>query len=598
MNIAVNVVDKLKDAINLSDLISKRVKLTKKGKDYFGRCPFHNEKTPSFSVNDAKGFYHCFGCGAHGDIIGFVEATEGLNFAESLKYLAKTYGIQIPELDEKPNKENSILEEINVIAAKWFFRNLYSSKNAKHLQYLYDRGLANQYIKEFFLGYAPDSKDALIVYLKSCGYSESDIKVSGLVTIFENKGMIDKFRNRIMFPIVNTRKKIVGFGGRAVSDIKPKYLNSPETDLFRKREILYNENKLSALHKDKEIYVVEGYTDAISMHIAGIENVVATLGTSISEQHIQKLWRVSSAPTLCMDGDSAGLMAMARFVNVVLPLLRPGYSVKFVKLPKGMDPDDILKNYGSDYLKKLLEDKIDLCEAIWNIHVSQADLRTPETQALFKTTILNVTNQIQDPSVKKFYYEFFRSKIFPLTANMNKKPQRLSAKSEIIPAINISKLSTLERYSLTLLAIVLDYPYILTNAKTYEEFCSIEVESDYFQRGSRAVSTVFDNITDSENAEDFNKQFKLLISQQMPSSIINFLVGDNSYFLDKISVKNINNVVTSWDRTLAMYHLELLKMDYIKSVHCMNEQSDKVSDALKVQIDDQERWIKNNSNAE
>ena len=598
MSITAGFVDRLKAYISISDLVSKQVKLTKKGKDYFGRCPFHSEQTPSFSVNNAKRFYHCFGCGASGDIIDFVEKTRNLDFQESVKYLAKEYNLALPEADEKPYQGMVALEQINAVASKWFYRNLYSSQSVEYLRYLHDRGIGNEYLKEFFLGYAPDSKKDLINHLKSLGYQEKDIRTSGLVTELDNGEIIDKFRKRLMFPIANTRGKIIGFGGRAMADIQPKYLNSPETEIFRKREVLYNENKLfKELRDSKEVYVVEGYTDAIAMYMSGIKNTVATLGTAISEYHIQKLWKISEVPTICMDGDAAGMRAMARSINVVLPILKPGYSINFVKLPDGMDPDDVIKSQGGAHLRKILEQKIDLCEAIWNLNISNADLRTPETQALLKKKLIDIVNQIQDVSVKQFYHKYFNDKIFALFSKARKNPKAISInESETIGVLDFTRISAIEKYALTLLAIVIDSPYVLLNHKIHEEFFAIDLKSEYIAKIHRVISDVFAMMDESKSEDEFNNEFVELLKEKLASSVIKFLSGEHSYFLDKISVKNINNVVTCWNKTISMYNLELLKVDYIKSLQVMEEDSAEISGMLKKQITEQEKHIKNNSN--
>lgn len=588
MDISTNFIDRLKSQINISDLVSRTVKLTKKGKDYFGRCPFHSEKTPSFSVNDTKQFYHCFGCGANGDIINFVEQTENLDFGESVKYLAKSYNIPIPENTKPISKEEFTIDKINIEAAKWFHRSLRSKEAIPSVNYLHNRDISNEYIKSFFLGYAPNTKNSLISYLKSRGYSESDLKKSGLITILDNGQIIDKFRGRVIFPIVNLKGKIIAFGGRAVEkEVQPKYLNSPETAVFHKKQVLYNENTLfKELRAAKEVYIVEGYTDVISLYMAGIKNVVATLGTSVSEFHIKKLWKISEAPTICMDGDAAGMKAMARVIDVVLPILKPGYSVDFVKMPDGLDPDDVIKNHGVSYLRNLFKQKIDLCDAIWNLYTSTADLKTPEKQAMLKKRFQDSADKIQDVNVRKSYNQYFNNKFFEFFRGRNIRSKKKAVAQEVTKSS-----SQLERVALNLLALIIESPTLMLNEKVHDEFFSITVDAEYFSKIYYAISFVYSELNRNEKTDDFDVKFKTLLNEKLDSSIIKHLSGERTYFLDKISVKDINNMLMSWDRTFAGYSLEILKDEYRKSVKSLDEGSMEVAANLKKQIIETENFI-------
>jgi len=598
MSITSSFVERLKDQLSVSDVVSRKVKLAKKGKDYFGRCPFHNEHTPSFSVNNAKKFYHCFGCGANGDIINFVEKTQNLDFMGAIKYLAQEHNIALPEMDESKYALEISVENINAVAAKWFYRNLHASNHKEFLDYLHNRNISSEYIKKFFIGYAPNTKNDLINHLISLGYKKDEIAVSGLITQLDNGEIIDKFRGRIIFPIANARGKIVGFGGRALHDVQPKYLNSPETVVFKKKQILYNENILfKELRDSKDIYVFEGYTDVISVYMSGIRNVVATLGTAISEYNIQKLWKISESPTICMDGDAAGIKAMVRVIDVVLPILKPGYSINFVKMPDGLDPDDLVKSRGKEALLQVFEQKIDLCEAIWNVHMSTADFKTPEKQALFKQKLMDLVNKVQDLSVRKFYSQYFNDKVFNLFHKTRKKPSESTlVQRNSVNALGSQVISTIEKCRRTLLAIVIDNPYILTDHKIHDEFFSIDLESEYFNRIHRCIAEVFAKMDETENEEEFNKNFASLLKNSLDASTIEHLSGKKSYFLDKISVKTFDNVVISWSKTFARYNLELLKVDYIKSLQAMDENSTEISARLKKQIIEQEKIISANSN--
>jgi len=593
MGINAGFTEKLKEVVRVSDVVSRQVKLTKKGKDHFGCCPFHKEKTASFSVNDDKKFYHCFGCGATGDIITFVERTQNLSFLDAVKHLAHEYHIPLPEDNSSENNRYKILADMNEVAAKWFYRNLHSTSNIAQVDYLKSRGIKVEGIKNFFIGYAPDFKDALIKHLKTSGYSMDEIKHSGLVTILDDGRMIDKFRSRIMFPIANTKGRIIGFGGRAVGAIKPKYLNSPETDLFHKRDVLYNLNRLI---KDKktlsDVYVVEGYVDAISMHFAGIEGVVASLGTAISESQIEQLWKICSNPVICMDGDNAGISAMIRCVSVVLSILRPGFSLSFVQLPKNLDPHDLVQSYSKHAVEEILSRKISLVDVIWRMFVKRADFSTPEKRALLKKEIFDMLKTIQDSNVRDFYYQHFNKKIFEYF-NGNKSGRNAVDTGKKIGDLKLMKFSVLEKYALTLMAIVIECPQLLLNEKIYEEFFAIEVDSDYFIQIHQAIGEVVHEIA-SVDVERYDSDFMLKLGSKLSGKIIEFLSGKDSYFLDKISTKSINNMLTSWDRAMAGYNLELLKLDYLRAVSRMDGDAVEATKIIKGQILQQEEYIKNN----
>jgi len=593
MGIVTGFTEKLKDLVRVSDVVSKQVKLAKKGKDHFGCCPFHKEKTPSFSVNDDKRFYHCFGCGATGDIISFIEKTKNLQFVDAVKYLASEYHIPFPEDDVNVSTIYSTLLQINEVAAKWFFRNLHSINKYNHINYLHGRGINKEFIKEFFIGYAPDSRDSLINHLKSCGYSIDNIKQSGLITVLDDGGVIDKFRNRIIFPIANNKGKIIGFGGRAMKDIKPKYLNSPETEVFHKRDVLYNLNKLvKEKKKFSEVYIVEGYIDAISVHIAGIKNVVASLGTAVSESQIQQLWKICDNPVLCMDGDSAGRNAMIRCVSVVLPALRPGLSLSFVVLPKNLDPDDLVKSYSHQAVEEILSRKIPLTDILWDMFIKGDDFSTPEKRALLKKKIFDMLRTIEDNTVREFYNQHFNKKIFEYFNSRKPKSSRWSEKKA--GDLKLVKFSVLEKYALTLMAIVIECPQLLLDEKIHEEFFTIDVESDYFSYVHHAIVEVIQDVSDEKREEGYDAEFISRLRVKLPEHVIEFLSGKDSYFLDKISAKGINNMVISWNRTVAGYNLELMKLDYVKALKGMDSDSAEAAKIIKSQVLQQEEYIKSN----
>ncbi|MCM1001500.1 MAG: DNA primase, partial [Wolbachia endosymbiont of Melophagus ovinus] len=321
-------IDIIKSRLLLSDIVGKKVRLTKSGDNFVGLCPFHNEKTPSFFVSNTRGSYHCFGCSAHGDVFEFVSQTEGLSFKEALERLASVAGVELPK-NLNITKESDKLFSTLSLAANWF-----AQKKQGVMAYLRQRKISPEIIDKFKIGYAPNS--GLKEYFNSSGIKDEILIDVGLI----NKNSRDYFYDRLIFPIHNIAGKVIGFGGRALSsEQQPKYLNSSESQLFKKRENLYGLNlALSEIRKKQHIFVVEGYMDVIALHQAGISNTVAPLGTAISAEQIQNLWRFAKEVSICMDGDSAGRRAATRVAEFALPILKPGYPLKFVTLPSDKDP--------------------------------------------------------------------------------------------------------------------------------------------------------------------------------------------------------------------------------------------------------------------
>ena len=335
----------------LTDVIGRSVKLNQKGRDHIGLCPFHKEKTPSFTVNEEKGFYHCFGCGEHGSIFDFTMKTEGLSFPEAVEKLATELGMEIPRdspEEQERFKKNQVLYEVTARAAYFYRKQLYLPVGKKALDYLKGRGFSDQTIKRFGIGYAGNGLNSVKSFLEGEKFDESIMISAGLIINPKDKKRrtYDRFRNRIIFPIEDTQGKVIAFGGRILGDGEPKYLNSPESPLFHKGRVLYGQKMASGpARKIGNIIVTEGYTDVIAMYQAGIENTVAPLGTALTEDQMRALWKIVPEPILCFDGDLAGKKAAARAAERALPLLASGYGLRFALLPDGEDPDSLIK-YG------------------------------------------------------------------------------------------------------------------------------------------------------------------------------------------------------------------------------------------------------------
>ena len=411
-------IDELRARVSIADVVGAKVKLTKKGREYQGLCPFHNEKTPSFTVNESKGFYHWFGCGAHGDIIKFEMEANGLPFIDALQKLAHQAGLQMPQLsakDKKEEDERKSLYEIMETACAFFERELRMPDGASGLKYFTEkRGLSPETLKKFRLGFAPNN-NALMAHLKAQGIDEKDMKELGLIAIPEDTSRRphDFFRNRVMIPITNKQGKIIAFGGRVMEKIEPKYLNSPDTPIFNKRRNLYNLDKAREVaYKEKKLIICEGYMDVIALDRYGFGYAVAPLGTALTEEQIAEAWRVCPEPILCLDGDSPGVKAAMRAVDRVLPMLKAGYSLQFLFLPDNQDPDEYLQAHGHDSFAALMRKTSPLIDILWRKYTENEDSSTPEKKALIEKTLLSEVAKIGDATVRSYYAQEIRSRIY------------------------------------------------------------------------------------------------------------------------------------------------------------------------------------------
>ncbi|MCH2395404.1 DNA primase [Oceanibaculum sp.] len=408
--------NELRDRLAVSEIVGRRVRLQRKGREFQGLCPFHNEKTPSFTVNDDKGFYHCFGCGAHGDVITFAMNTEALSFPEAIEKLAQMAGLQVPAQhpeERARDQKRRTLEEVMEAACRWYERNLRLPVGKQAMEYLKGRGLDEATLKRFRLGYAPNERSALKAHLVAEGFEEALIVEGGLHKPAEEasdrpgeraRGAIDYFRDRVIFPITDRRGRVIGFGGRVMGDGQPKYLNSPETPLFHKGRVLYGlAQAREAAGKAGSVLVTEGYMDVIGLAMGGFDYAVAPLGTALTEEQILQLWKLAPEPVLCFDGDSAGQRAAARAAERALPLLKPGYSLRFVTLPAKEDPDSLIRKQGSAAMRRLIDKAAPMVTALWRIEQAKLQNETPEQLALLRQTLEEHAAKIADRTVQGFY---------------------------------------------------------------------------------------------------------------------------------------------------------------------------------------------------
>ncbi len=414
----IKFLDELRSRISIAEIIGEKVKLQKRGREYTGLCPFHQEKTPSFTINESKGFYHCFGCGAHGDAVKFLMDNEGLPFIDAVKKLAARIGMELPAFsreNQEAAQRRKSLYEIMDMAAEFFEKNLRMPVGSKGYTYFtHKRGLSEETLKKFRLGYAP-SNNALKAYLASKGISEQDMADLGLISIPEDKSRHpnDFFFDRVMIPILDKQKNVIAFGGRILGDGQPKYLNSPETPIFNKRRILYNMNNArESAYSSKRLIICEGYMDVIALDSYGFGYAVAPLGTALTEEQIIEAWKVCNIPTLCFDGDAAGIRAAIRSVDRVLPNLKAGYSVNYVFLKEAKDPDELLHKFGAEAFEKYLVKARPLVDILWHKCKMNKDTETPEQKALIEKEIFEEVAKIKDNQIRNYYTREMKNRIY------------------------------------------------------------------------------------------------------------------------------------------------------------------------------------------
>src|SRR5271169_5099785 len=395
--------DELRNRISLSSLVGGRVKLTRRGREYAGLCPFHHEKTPSFYVVDDKNFFHCFDCGAHGDAIGFVMRADNLDFLEAVEKLAGEAGLAVPQATPEERKraqrQKTLLETLEAAAAFYEAR-LWAPAGSRARDYLQARGLDPDTIRRFRLGWASEDRQALRRVLAR-DFPEPLLTEAGLLHRPESGEPFDYFRGRIMFPIGDRAGWVIAFGGRVIADGQPKYLNSPDSPLFEKGRVLYGWSAArAAAGEGTDPIVTEGYMDVIALHRAGFTSAVAPLGTALTEFQLHELWRLGADPILCFDGDAAGQRAAVRALRRALPLLRPGRSLRFATLPSGEDPDSLIRRAGRIAFEQVIAAARPLSHTLWEVELAAGPVDTPERRAALDNRLMEDVALIADATVR------------------------------------------------------------------------------------------------------------------------------------------------------------------------------------------------------
>ena len=455
--------EEIKQRVKVSDVVGAAVQLKRRGKEFVGLSPFSTEKTPSFTINDEKGFYHCFSSGEHGNIFDFLVKVEKLNFGDAVRKLAAKAGMPAfkftKENIEVENKRKKY-DEILTIALQNYQKNFFENQFVK--KYALDRGLTEEILSIFKIGYSGEY--GLNVSLFS-NFNQKELIESGVFFHDEkNNKLIDRFKNRLIFPIFDYNNKVIGFGGRALGqNYLAKYINSPETEFFKKGFNLYNLNNAKSENKQSGIiFVVEGYMDAISLYQAGFKNVVATLGTAMTESHLNLVWRYFNDPVVCFDGDRSGQNAAQKISEKLIAFMKPGYSLSFLILPNGFDPDSFIRKNGKNNFESLLDQKIDIGNFIFENNLQNLQSTQPEERAGFEKKLIDTCLLIQDSTVKKYYVSFFKNKIFEQFSNKkNKNIKPLNKTKELTR--KITRYSSFELKEFSLMYLFLNNFAILRN---------------------------------------------------------------------------------------------------------------------------------------
>jgi DNA primase len=491
--------EEIKQRIKVSDIVGSSVQLKRRGREFVGLSPFSKEKTPSFTINDEKGFYHCFSSGEHGNIFDFLVKVEKLNFGDAVRKLAAKAGMPAfkftKENIEVENKRKKY-DEILTIALQHYQKNF--SENDSVKKYAHGRGLTQEILSTFKIGYSGEY--GLNVSLFS-GFNQKELIESGVFFHDEkNNKLIDRFKNRLIFPIFDYNNKVIGFGGRALSqNYLAKYINSPETEFFKKGFNLYNLNNAKNENKQSGIvFVVEGYMDAISLYQAGFKNVVATLGTAMTESHLNLVWRYFNDPVVCFDGDRSGQNAAHKISEKLIAYMKPNYSLSFLILPNGFDPDSFVRKNGRNNFESLLDQKIDIGNFIFENNLQDLQSEQPEERAGFEKKIMDLCLLIQDSTVKKHYISFFKNKIFEQFSSRKAKNLKPLNKTKELTR-KITRYSSFELKEFSLMYFFLNNIQILKNQS--EKLSIINFHNKNLEELKKVLINILEKI---ETFKEFN----------------------------------------------------------------------------------------------
>ncbi len=534
--------DEIKLRLKVSQVVGKTVQLKKRGKEFIGLSPFKNEKTPSFTVNDEKEFYHCFSSGEHGNIFDFLMKTKSVGFGEAVKTLAAEAGMQpyrFSNFDKKKDLRYSTYKNILKDYKDNFSKQLFVESNKEALNYLYKRGLTKNIIEEFHLGFVPWKNNFFEDLLKR--YSEEEINLTGLYYKSDKTGKyIDRFNSRIIFPVNNIPGDTIAFGGRIIRDSKiAKYINSPETEFYKKGNTIFNLDRAKNLRSETDdVLIVEGYMDVVSLHSSGIKNVISNSGTALTERQINLIWKFFTNPIICLDGDESGQKAAFRIAERLFPLINEKNKVYFTIMPKDKDPDDYVKEKGKDEFLNLQNKKEIIQSFIWNYHLSKIDQNNPYEISKFEKEIKKLTYSIQDETLKKYVLEDFLEKLKNLTPLQTSASRFSRSKFQKRQEFKILKetkilhqkrkdLSKIQIIEFSILFIILNN-FEIASQKT-DELSKLEFISE---KNQTFKNFILELVSKVENKTDFqskiSKNYKTLVDEIKENSNIQLITKDKN----------------------------------------------------------------------
>ena len=577
--------DEIKLRVKVSQVVSKSVRLKKRGKEFIGLSPFKNEKTPSFTVSDEKGFYHCFSSGEHGNIFDFLMKTKSIGFGEAVRMLAMEAGMQpykFSNFDEKREKRFKVYKSIFKEYLNFFKRQLFDSENIIALNYLSKRGLKKNIIEEFELGYINPRNDFYKKLLEN--YTEEEIGLTGLFYKLEKSGkFVNRFNSRIIFPIKNLNGEVIAFGGRIIKDGKlAKYINSPETEFYKKGRTIFNLDKAKSFRSETdEIIIVEGYMDVISLYIAGIKNVVSNSGIALTENQIDLIWKFFSKPIVCLDGDESGQRAAIRIAERLIPLINENNKIYFSILPSGNDPDDIIKSDGKEKFLNLLDTKKIIQSYIWGVYSNEMEKEDPFAISKFEKRLKNLCSTIQDSTLRKYILEDFLKRIDVLTPIQNRKRTFNKYSNRNIRVLNETKklyeqkdhFSKEQIKEHSIFFIMLNYPSVAKSK--LDELSRLTFSSDDYNKLKNVLIKLITSNTNEEQIKiEINKNFRNLVKEVEKNSTLQTIIVNKE---DRERLELFEEILSDLKE---MNHLK--KIEFLESKVAKNLDETSYSELIKL----------------
>jgi len=534
--------DEIKLRLKVSQIVGKTVQLKKKGKEFIGLSPFKNEKSPSFTVNDEKEFYHCFSSGEHGNIFDFLMKTKSIGFGEAVRNLAAEAGMQpyrFSNFDHKKDLRFQTYKNILKEYSNYFHQQLFDSDNKEAAEYLFNRGLNKNTIKDFQLGYVPWKNNFYGELLKK--YSEEEINLTGLYYKNDKSGKYtDRFNSRVIFPVNNITGETIAFGGRIIREGKlAKYINSPETEFYKKGNMIFNLDKAKDSRSETdEVLIVEGYMDVVSVYSSGIKNVIANSGTALTERQISLIWKFFSNPIICLDGDESGQKAALRIAEKLFPLINENNKIYFSVMPDGVDPDDYIKQKGKDGLLTLLKEKEIIQSFIWNYNLSKINQNNPYEISKFEKEIKSLSYSIQDETLKKYVLEDFLERIKKLTPIQTSRrdykytPYKKKKDYQVLKETKLlhqkrKDLSRIQIIEFSILFIILNYLDIAS--KKLEDLSELNFLAEKNENLKKEITTYLIEGNDKETInEKINISYDKIIKEINENSNIQIIIKNKN----------------------------------------------------------------------